>query len=402
MEVRPGYKLTEVGLIPEDWEVAPVASKGEVVTGKALAIHGPGARRPYLRTKNVFDGKIEVDDVLSMPMTDAQFEQFGLLYGDVLLNEGQSLELVGRCAMYKGEYPAPCAIQNALLRFRPKPGTSGVFASYVFRFCQQSGVFARVALQTTSIAHLGGSRFQKLSLAWPGEKREQDDIAAVLNDMDALLDGLERLITKKRDIRQGAMQQLLTGQIRLPGFVDRWKPKSFGDLLRYERPDKYIVANSDYSDSGDVPVLTANKSFVLGCTDERSGICQDLPVVLFDDFTTDSKYVDFPFKVKSSAIKLLRPLNPKSNLKYIFARMHLFSFPRGEHKRYYISEYQHVEFPTPEPDEQAAIVTALSDMDAEIVILDHRLSKTRNLKQGMMQQLLTGKIRLVRPEESRA
>jgi type I restriction enzyme S subunit len=87
--------------------------------------------------------------------------------GDVLLNEGQSLELVGRCAIYQDEYPEPCAIQNQLLRFRAHEGVSAVFASYLFRYCQQTGVFARIALQTTSIAHLGGSRFEKLRLAWP-------------------------------------------------------------------------------------------------------------------------------------------------------------------------------------------------------------------------------------------
>ena len=75
---------------------------GDVVTGKALAARGPGDLRPYLRTKNVFDGRIDTDDVLYMPMTDAQFEQFLAVPGDVLLNEGQSLELVGRCSLYQG------------------------------------------------------------------------------------------------------------------------------------------------------------------------------------------------------------------------------------------------------------------------------------------------------------
>ena len=158
-EVIPyGYKQTEVEIIPEDWEVRSVGEMGEVVTGKALAVNGSGKRRPYLRTKNVFDGRIDIDDVLTMPMTDDQFEHFRLQYGDVLLNEGQSLELVGRCAMYQEEYPEPCVIQNQLIRFRAKTGVSGVFASHLFRYCQETGVFARIALQTTSIAHLGGTR----------------------------------------------------------------------------------------------------------------------------------------------------------------------------------------------------------------------------------------------------
>ena len=173
MEVKPGYKLTEVGVIPDDWKVVSVGSTGEVRAKKALAAKGPGELRPYLRTKNVFDGHIDIDDVLEMPMTDAEFSVYTLRYSDILLNEGQSIELVGRCAMYKNNYPRPCAIQNQLVRFRAQKGTSAGFATHLFRRCQQAGVFSAIALQTTSVAHLGVSRFAKLRLAWPPSLTEQ-------------------------------------------------------------------------------------------------------------------------------------------------------------------------------------------------------------------------------------
>jgi len=92
MELKPGYKETKVGVIPEAWKESSVGEMGEVVTGKALAVHAPGKLRPYLRTKNVFDGRIDIDDVLTMPMTDEQFAHFRVQRGDVLLNEGQSLD----------------------------------------------------------------------------------------------------------------------------------------------------------------------------------------------------------------------------------------------------------------------------------------------------------------------
>ncbi|MEI6785915.1 MAG: restriction endonuclease subunit S [Verrucomicrobiota bacterium] len=228
---------------------------GEVVTGKALAVDGPGKQRPYLRTKNVFDGRIDIADVLTMPMTDDQFGQFGLRSGDVLLNEGQSLELVGRCAMYQGEYPEPCAIQNQLIRFRAKAGVSGLFASYVFRFCQQSGVFARVALQTTSIAHLGGSRFQRLRLAWPKSEPEQRAIAAALSDADGLLGGLDRLVAKKRDLKQATMQQILTGQTRLPGFRGEWEVKRLNELADIRSGGTPSTSVPHFWD-GDIPWCT--------------------------------------------------------------------------------------------------------------------------------------------------
>jgi len=94
MELKPGYKETKVGVIPEAWKESSVGEMGEVVTGKALAVHAPGKLRPYLRTKNVFDGRIDIDDVLTMPMTDEQFAHFRVQRGDVLLNEGQSLDFL--------------------------------------------------------------------------------------------------------------------------------------------------------------------------------------------------------------------------------------------------------------------------------------------------------------------
>jgi type I restriction enzyme S subunit len=214
-EVKTGYKQSDVGMIPEDWEVKSVGTMGDVRAGKALAARGPGQQRPYLRTKNVFDGRIDLDDVLQMPMTDADFSRYCLRYGDVLLNEGQSLELVGRCAMYQDEYPEPCAIQNQLVRFRAGDGVSAEFCAHLFRHCQKSGVFARIAMQTTSVAHLGVSRFAELQLAWPREAAEQEAIAAVLTDMDAGIAALEAKLAKARNIKQGMMQELLTGRIRL-------------------------------------------------------------------------------------------------------------------------------------------------------------------------------------------
>ena len=371
---------------------------GEVITGKALAVNGPGRLRPYLRTKNVFDGRIDINDVRSMPMTEEQFRQFMLQEGDVLLNEGQSLELVGRCAIYRGEYPGPCAIQNQLLRFRAHAGVSGLFASHLFRYCQQKGIFSRVALQTTSIAHLGGKRFEQIFLPWPPTEDEQRAIAVALSDVDTLLDGLERLIAKKQDLKQAALQQLLTGRIRLPGFGGEWGTKQLRDLLVYERPDRYIVKSTEYTDHGDIPVLTANKTFILGHTTETFGVCANLPAIVFDDFTTDSKFATAPFKVKSSAIKILRPRDDRTNLRFLFDRMQLIRFPVVQHKRYYISDYRNIRLSIPESDEQLAIVSVLADMDAEIAALEARRDKTRDLKQAVMQDLLTGRTRLVQPE----
>jgi type I restriction enzyme, S subunit len=198
-----------------EWQTKRVDEVGEVLAGKALNVHAPGALRPYLRTKNVLDGRIDVDDLLCMPMTDAEFERFRVVRGDVLLNEGQSLDLVGRCSMYRDELSGPCAMQNQLLRFRALPHASPEFAEHVFRRCQRTGIFASIATQTTSVAHLGSTRFSSLRLLWPSDRTEQTAIAAVLSDMDAELTALEQRRDKTRMIKQGMMQELLTGRTRL-------------------------------------------------------------------------------------------------------------------------------------------------------------------------------------------
>lgn len=227
---------------------------------------------------------------------------------------------------------------------------------------------------------------------------EQHAIAEVLSDVDRFLDALEKLIIKKQAIKQAAMQQLLIGNTRLPGFNAKWEKKRIRDLLVYERPDRYIIKNPHHTGREAIPVLTANKSFILGYTDENFGICYNLPAIIFDDFTTDIKYVNFPFKIKSSAIKLLRAKNDMINLAYVFYRMQMIQFHIGEHKRYYISEYQNLEIPFPGHDEQKEIISVLSDMDAEITTLERRHDKTRAVKKGMMQQLLTGKTRLIKTD----
>ncbi|MBQ0025387.1 MAG: restriction endonuclease subunit S [Bacteroidales bacterium] len=126
-------------------------------------------------------------------------------------------------------------------------------------------------------------------------------------------------------------------------------------MVDYEQPQAYIVESTDYSDLYDIPVLTAGKSFIIGHTNELKGICQDVPVIIFDDFTTDSKYVDFPFKVKSSAVKILH-VKKGVNVKYVAYFISVTHLIGKTHKRYWISEYSKVIIPLPPKEEQDRIV----------------------------------------------
>lgn len=247
----------------------------------------------------------------------------------------------------------------------------------------------------SALVHVQKWEMEGFSVLVPGIS-EQRMVAEVIDDVDGQLSTLKSLIAKKRAIKQGLMQELLTGRTRLPGFSGKWRPSRFAELLSYQQPGRFLVSSADYVDTG-TPVLTAGKTFVLGHTTESFGIYDSLPVVIFDDFTTASKYVDFPFKAKSSAMKILSA-KPGANLRFVFERMQLLDFVAVDHKRRWIAEYSKIEVEVPSIAEQAAIARVAEDADAEIVALERRLEAARAVKQGMMQELLTGRTRLVPSE----
>ncbi|MDD3052535.1 MAG: restriction endonuclease subunit S [Candidatus Cloacimonetes bacterium] len=170
-----------------------------------------------------------------------------------------------------------------------------------------------------------------------------------------------------------------------------WEIKKIKDLLDFEQPTKYIVESSSYTPDGKTPVLTANKSFVLGYTNETDGVYANTPAIIFDDFTTDSKYVDFPFKIKSSAIKILTNKDEDTDLKFVYEIMKSFTFPIANHKRHYISQYQELDIVVPLIKEQKKIADILSSVDEEIQKVEEMISVTEKLKQGLMQKIFSKK-----------
>ena len=121
-----------------------------------------------------------------------------------------------------------------------------------------------------------------------------------------------------------------------------WKEYTLGELLQYEQPTAYIVKSTDYNDNYKTPVLTAGKTFILGYTNERQGVYDELPVIIFDDFTTASQYVNFKFKVKSSAMKILKANAGLVLPKFVFYRMQIIKFDASTHKRYWIQHYSKI------------------------------------------------------------
>ena len=169
-----------------------------------------------------------------------------------------------------------------------------------------------------------------------------------------------------------------------------WKKVKLGEVLDYEQPINYIVKSENYDQKSGIPVLTAGKTFILGYTDETEGVFKDVPVIIFDDFTTESKFINFSFKVKSSALKILKLGYDRNNIYFLYNAMQILNFnPGSEHKRYWISEYSNTVITLPSLPEQEKIAEILETVDNTIEKTDAIIEKYKRIKQGLMQELLT-------------
>ena len=236
------------------------------------------------------------------------------------------------------------------------------------------------------------------TVALPTNLPEQRAIAAALSSVDSLLDGLDRLIAKKRDLKRAAMQQLLTGQVRLPGFYGEWERKRLGDVLTIchgKSQRDVIVADGLY------PVLATG-----GQIGTASRPLYDKASVLIGRKGTidQPQYMATPFwTVDTLFYSVMKNGNCAKFFYYRFCLIHWMQFNEASGvPSLNARTIENIEFACPEPAEQAAIAAVLSDMDAEIAALEARRDKTRDLKQAMMQELLTGKTRLVQPEVAHA
>nr|ELR5112933.1 restriction endonuclease subunit S [Providencia stuartii] len=246
---------------------------------------------------------------------------------------------------------------------------------------------------------LDTSELQSLDIYLPCLS-EQKKIAKILSTWDNAIATTEKLIATSQQQKKALMQQLLTGKKRLvnpetgKAFEGDWKKVELGKLLDYKQPTPYLVKSTEYSDEYPTPVLTAGKTFILGYSNEDFGIfSEELPVIIFDDFTTASKFVNFPFKAKSSAMKILIAKDGVS-IKYVYEAMQVLNYPVGGHQRHWISIFANLVIELPEPEEQQKIASVLTAADKEIELLQAKLAHLKDEKKALMQQLLTGKRRV--------
>jgi type I restriction enzyme S subunit len=405
MEVRPGYKQTEVGVIPEEWAVKPVGAIGDFKTGPfgtSLKANEYYANEgvPLVSVRDIGQGVLTFNEhtPLVPPSVVRRLPEYVLNGGDIVFGRKGSVE---RSALV-AESQAGCFLGSDGIRMRPSKGCHAPFVAYQLQRSEIQAWMLQNATGTT-MASLNQEILRRILLPFPPTLAEQRAIAEALSDADALIEALEQLLAKKHQIKHGAMQELLTGHKRLPGFSGEWEVKAIEeiadclDTLRIPLNDSQRLKMR-----GDFPYCGAN-----GILDYIDRYCIDDSVILmaedggyFDEYMTRpiAYRMSGKFWVNNHAhILKSKPGHDQDFLYYSLVHKNILSFiASGTRAKLNRSELNKITIRQPATKaEQTAIAAVLSEMDAEIAALEARVAKARQVKQGMMQELLTGRIRLV-------
>ena len=195
---------------------------------------------------------------------------------------------------------------------------------------------------------------------------------------------------------QNTMGKKLQPKLRFRGFTDAWEQRKLGDILSYEQPYEYIVSSDDYSPVARTPVLTAGKTLILGYTNEADGIkavTKDSPVIIFDDFTASSHIIDYSFKIKSSAMKILSLRDSENDLYCIYYALTRIIRPSASHERQWISKYARATVTIPSKDEQQVIGDFLRKLDRLIAAEKRKLDLLQKKKTTLLRQIFGQKLR---------
>lgn len=388
--LQAGYKQTEVGVIPEDWDCIKIGESIDFLTGFPFPSSGysrSGIR--LLRGSNVKRGVTEwsEDSTEYWPDVDFEIRKYTLRNGDIVIAMDGSL--VGRSFAMLSENDVPAVLLQRVARIRSNIIHQKFLKAWICsqRFTEHCDTVKTV----TAIPHISPADILSFPIALPPTKAEQEAIAEALSDTDALIESLAQLITKKRHIKQGAMQELLTGKKRLPGFSGEWEIKRLGDLLTIAHgKSQYNVEDRN----GIYPILATG-----GQIGTANRFLYDKPSVLIGRKGTIDKpqYMDQPFWTVDTLFYSV--IHYPNNAKFLFYRICLINWKQHNEASGVPSlnarTIERIEVKVPQGEEQTAIASILSDMDTEIAALETKLTKTRSLKQGMMHNLLTGRIRLL-------
>jgi type I restriction enzyme S subunit len=417
MELLPGYKNTDVGVIPQDWDVARMETllAGPIQNG---VFNEPSRKGRGNKLINVIDlygsFPLNTDALERFDATQDEVLRFGVRHGDIFFTRSSlTSDGIAQCNVFRAAGDETVVFDCHIIRVRPNGEKSEPF--FLARYCTSRPArrFLVTNAKTTTMTTIDQSVIAKLPVALP-PLPEQRAIAEALSDVDGLLGGLDRLIAKKRDLKQAAMQQLLTGQTRLPGFHGDWDVKRLGDVTDTDpenlgsdtRPD--FAFNYISLEDVDQGTLRGYSEQVFRTAPSRARRkLRDKDVLVSTVRPNLKSHLLFQGNgqtwICSTGFCVVRCRENQTHPGYVFFHMfgHLVArqiealLTGSNYPAINSGDVRALEIPFPNFAEQTAIAEVLTEMDLELAALEQRREKTRALKQAMMQELLTGRIRLV-------
>ncbi|WP_185961097.1 restriction endonuclease subunit S [Lactococcus lactis] len=317
------------------------------------------------------------------------FEEYKLKYpypeiGDILISASGS---IGRTVVYQGE--DEYFQDSNIVWLKHDDRLNNKFLKQFYSIVKWQG------LEGSTIKRLYNKNILDTDISIPSTI-EQNKIGMFFERLDDTIALHQRKLDLLKEQKKGYLQKMFPKngskipELRFAGFADDWEERKLGEIFNYEQPTKYIVKSTEYDDTFNTPVLTAGKSFLLGYTDEITGIKNatvDNPVVIFDDFTTGSHYVDFPFKIKSSAMKLLSLNDNSDNFYFMFNTLKNIKYVPQSHERHWISKFSEFEIYKPSQEEQQKIGSFFKQLDDTIALHQRKLDLLKEQKKGFLQKM---------------
>ena len=409
-DVPPRYKRTEIGVIPEDWDVKRLADIAYVDPENLPASTNPQYSFNYISLEQVEKGRLLGYAEIKFDEAPSRARRI-LREGDVLLATVRPNLKAN--FLYMGWPPnAVCSTGFAVIRVNPDFADPAYIFAHLFAVPITQQIEKIISGSNYPAINSGDVR--ALDIPCPPTVKEQRTIATALSDVDALITALDKLIAKKRAIKTAAMQQLLTGKIRLPGFSGKWETRRLGELADVVSGGTPKSSVPDYWDGGifwctptDITRTQGKYIYVTERTISKDGLsacsAQLLPpgsILLCTRATIgEMKLSTVPIATNQGFKSLVCKKGVSNEFMYYRLLMEKGRFIEKASGSTFLEiskkDVVDLSIRVPEVEEQTAIAQVLSDMDAEIAALEARRDKTRAIKKGMMQQLLAGKVRLL-------
>ena len=345
-----------------EWEIYPLTDFMSFKNGMNPDAKRFGRGTKFISVMDILNNQFICYDNIraSVEVVDGDIETYGVNYGDILFQRSsETLEDVGQANVYLDRKPA--VFGGFVIRGKSKGNYHPVFFRYLLA---SPTARKRIIVKGAGAQHfnIGQDGLSKVCLNIPSIQ-EQEKIAKLFECIDTRIATQNKIIEDLKKLKSAIRKKMFS--LLKDEYTESFE---INQLLDYEQPTAYIVANDEYStDTSLTPVLTANKGFILGYTDEKFGIYQKGECIIFDDFTMDAKYVSFPFKVKSSAIKILTA-KPNVNLRFMFEYLSYWELKSEGHKRHYISEIASLVIELPSKERQSIIASLMTSLNSKLDI----------------------------------